>query len=107
MGWKLRAGGIGRGVIVRHEVEADIHALGMAIAQLYTFLQQAKGHKSNSRSGRERVVAARVVERCHSDAGRDPGPPRASERLLPRRTCWLLSPFQPADENYLHWEHHA
>lgn len=42
MGWKLRAGGIGRGVIVRHEVEADIHALGMAIAQLYTFLQQAK-----------------------------------------------------------------
>lgn len=31
---KLRAGGIGRGVIVRHEVEADIHTSGMSIAQL-------------------------------------------------------------------------
>lgn len=53
MGWKLRAGGNGRGVIVRHEVEADIHAPSMAIAQLYTFLQQTKEHKSNSRSGRK------------------------------------------------------
>lgn len=34
MGWKLWAGVIGRGVIVRHEIEkADIHAPGMRIAQ--------------------------------------------------------------------------